>query len=356
MSATKNIIIIGGGISGLAAANRLADLGVEATLIEAGEYPQHKVCGEFYSPECVSILDEWEIPTPVSINETHFISENKILKYNFPNQARGVSRFECDYALMQRAQRKGIQFLTGTTVQKIKSNYTLTLSNGKTLNTEQLILATGRRSTLAESHWNHSTKTKTPFVGIKAHFEGLDLKHRLEMYSLPGAYLGMSQIEGHKTNVAMLAKTDCVQAAGGADKFVEQLLEQKQSKKLKERLKPGKRLFKKWLTCGVPKFGNRSVASWPSAYLIGDANGAITPVCGDGIGMGLTSGIMAADYALQKKSDSFQLDWERRYQKRLNWGALLQGIMLEPTFAQLLIKTAHTFPKITDLFFKKTRE
>ena len=107
------------------------------------------------------------------------------------------------------------------------------------------------------------------------------------MYSLPGAYLGLSPIENGKTNVAMLAQTEKIQSAGGIDSFLTWLLEQKEAKKLRDRLLNGKMHFKKWLSCGVPKFGKRKIPIWPNAYFIGDTSGAITPVCGDGLAMAL---------------------------------------------------------------------
>ncbi len=40
-SSMKKVVIVGGGVAGLSALNRLSDLGIEAILIEAGTYPSH---------------------------------------------------------------------------------------------------------------------------------------------------------------------------------------------------------------------------------------------------------------------------------------------------------------------------
>ena len=47
MSTPREIEIIGGGLAGLALGLGLRRAGVPATVFEAGDYPRHRVCGEF---------------------------------------------------------------------------------------------------------------------------------------------------------------------------------------------------------------------------------------------------------------------------------------------------------------------
>src|SRR5579859_2392549 len=107
-------IIIGGGLAGLSAANRLVDLGIKPLVIESGDYPSHKVCGEFYSPECIKYLNEWGIVPPVKINKIKFIAQSSTFDMNLDTPAGGISRALCDFLLMQRASKLGATILTHT--------------------------------------------------------------------------------------------------------------------------------------------------------------------------------------------------------------------------------------------------
>ena len=68
----KNVLIVGGGIAGLSALNRLVDLGISATLVESGTYPSHKICGEFFSSECLPILSSWDVEPIEKIEHISF--------------------------------------------------------------------------------------------------------------------------------------------------------------------------------------------------------------------------------------------------------------------------------------------
>src|SRR5690349_12812097 len=51
-----DILLIGGGLAGLAAALDLARRGHQVTVVERKQYPFHKVCGEYVSNEVLPYL------------------------------------------------------------------------------------------------------------------------------------------------------------------------------------------------------------------------------------------------------------------------------------------------------------
>src|SRR5262245_65586909 len=53
----KPITIIGGGVAGLSLGLGLRQRSIPVRVLEAGEYPRHRVCGEFLSGSGVETLD-----------------------------------------------------------------------------------------------------------------------------------------------------------------------------------------------------------------------------------------------------------------------------------------------------------
>ena len=57
----KDVIIVGGGLSGLFNALLLSRAGLEVTLIEKKRYPFHRVCGEYISNEVIPFLEKHDL-------------------------------------------------------------------------------------------------------------------------------------------------------------------------------------------------------------------------------------------------------------------------------------------------------
>src|ERR1017187_5908771 len=57
MSAAKTITIVGGGLAGLTLGIGLRQREVPVKIFEAGNYPRHRVCGEFISGNGQAVLD-----------------------------------------------------------------------------------------------------------------------------------------------------------------------------------------------------------------------------------------------------------------------------------------------------------
>ena len=124
-------VIVGGGIAGLCAAVRLTELGATPLVIEGGGYPSHKVCGEFFSPECIKILNHWDIH-PKAIHYAHFRTPSSSYKFCFPRPAGSLSHLECDPLLAQRVRRGGAIIKTHTKVEHLDpQSRELTLSTGE---------------------------------------------------------------------------------------------------------------------------------------------------------------------------------------------------------------------------------
>ena len=134
---THDIVIIGAGVAGSSLATVLAGHGWDVLLLERRQLPQHKVCGEFLSPEsqaslrAMSLYDTVVALGPRPITHARLIAPSGVrVRVELPGTAWGVSRLALDFALAQAAEHAGAQVrlgVTATAVQTSAAPYRITL-------------------------------------------------------------------------------------------------------------------------------------------------------------------------------------------------------------------------------------
>ncbi|HRD56140.1 MAG TPA: NAD(P)/FAD-dependent oxidoreductase, partial [Parachlamydiaceae bacterium] len=299
-------VIIGGGVAGLSAAIRLAELGQKPLIIESGNYPAHKICGEFLSPECMKQLNCWDIH-PVFIKKTTLHTANHHLIFPFLVNAGSLSHLTLDPALVKYALSLGCQFKTDSQVHLFeqkkdsKSPHLIHLSNSETIEAENVILAAGKFHT-------YSAAPIKCYMGFKSHFDNSDLKiDHLEMFSFPNAYLGVSPVEDNKANVACIAKISHMENIN-PQTFIQNLIAK--NPYLNALLPVKNNLFKEWMTASIPDFGFKQTPDWQDCYFIGDAAMTIPPASGNGLSLAIFGGCLAAEHAVEQKYLEFKKIWK----------------------------------------------
>lgn len=335
-----DFLIIGGGVAGLSAANRLAESGANVVLLEQGSYPAHKICGEFLSPEALPILERWGIPVSDSIDRIEILTPSKRWQMVFPEKTATATRILLDQALVNRAVQLGAQVMTGAQVENIllptddQPLYQVTLTNGEEWSTPNLLVSSGRLS--------GQMKPSFSYVGFKAHSSVNSFPHLLQMHLFHNAYVGIAPIGNGSVNIAGLIR--CTHDEAINPQAV-----------LKQFLKDKPFPDCDWMAAPVPEFGIRCTPNWPRAYFLGDAAGVIPPATGNGLSMGLTSGILAAECALENAPDAYSLYWKESYAKRIKNGMLLHRLFLSPIAASLTLAAAKYLPSIAYHLYRSTR-
>jgi flavin-dependent dehydrogenase len=352
-----DFLIVGGGVAALSVANRLIDLHETPVLIEAGSYPSHKVCGEFISPEALPYLEDWGIIPECNITNIKCFSDTSTLEFTFPKEAAGMSRYDLDKKLAQRVIQHGGTILTHTRVLELKPTlinsetlYQAKLSNGNTILAKNIFIGSGRFFKTEDN----DKKPLMPYFGFKAHFSGIDLSDSLHMYLFENGYLGMSHVTKDIVNVACLIKIN--NEIQDPLYEINRLLDSTQAEKIKEKLISGKMIFDEWLFTKAPAFEAKKNPVLKNVYFIGDAAGTIPPATGNGLGMAITSGYMAADYAINQDDTGFRKAWKKRYGSRIARGQVLHYVMMQPKLTKIsffICKRALILPK---MIFSATRE
>lgn len=353
-----DFIVIGGGIAGLSAANHLIDLGAKVILVEAGTYPSHKVCGEFLSPECLPILEKWKLPIAQKIHHIHFVSDQKSYTFDIPGVAGGMSRYHFDTLLADRIIEKGSTVITENKVTNLRlpenvdrKKYEVTLASGDILYSSNIVLGTGR----IPFQGIHTKPPKIRYIGIKAHFEGIETNGTLQMHSLPSAYVGVSNISPNVVNVACIAKVKCLDSFESPSHLMKHLLTLPESSSLRNTLSKGRMIFPDWMHTFAPTFTYSNPPKWESGFFVGDAAGSTNPATGDGLSMGLISGRILSEYAMNGDAMGYRKAWRKRFIPQIRWGRLLHEILLNPPLAKTAIGLSRTFPEFSQWFYRVTR-
>lgn len=341
-----DVAIIGAGISGACASIRLAKNGARVLLLEAGDFPRHKVCGEFLSPESKSIfarlavLETLKNAGAIPVNSARVVSRSgREVKLDLPQSALAISRFELDRILASAAQNAGAKVLCRTRVRAVRpemDGFEIFTARGNFQ--ARIILNAAGRNTNWLPREDGSTPPpasgQTKYVGLKTHFKSSNFPAGLvELHAWRGGYCGLVQVEGGVLNACLLTRYDILKGRA-PEEFWSDLLHHLPA--LRARLQ-GAQIQMPWLATGNVVFsGSTPVAG--KLWNCGDAAGFIHPLAGDGMAMAARSGELAGailsshlreDISEKQAREIYQLAWQREFASRLKWAARFQKCLID---------------------------
>lgn len=339
----RRFIIIGGGVAGLAVACRLVDHGIQPLILEGSSFPAHKVCGEFFSPECLPQLSQWGITFDQTIDKALFITKGTSLVLSFDRPAGSMSHLKFDAKLLAYALKKGAEFLPQErvlNVNPLNGGFQVITEKHGILPCSHLFIAAGRLPFFP-------SKNKAIYQGAKAYFTHLNLQSPLMMFSFKRCYAGISEVDTGVYNVAMLSSRKSLPS-----------LEQLASENLEfaRVFENGKMVFPTWMTASIPPFGIKRNPFFHNAFFIGDAQNTIPPASGAGLSLSIASGILSADYAIKDDALGFQKEWQKKHYIRLKAAKLLHQCLLRPFLFKTFCQTGNLFPNLDKKLFNLTRE
>jgi menaquinone-9 beta-reductase len=328
----------------------LRQRGIPVTLYESGDYPRHRVCGEFISGrgravlERLGLLPEFEKAGAATARTAMFISDaarSPVRELSSP--ALCLSRFKMDALLAGIFRQLGGQL-------HVASRWNADPCG------EGFVSATGRRLQPSEN--------EIRWFGVKAHVASdcsVNLEADLEMHRMPDGYVGINRINEGRVNVCGLFKA-------GAGKHrpeskVDWLLGRAGSP-LRERLKNA--VFEPESFCSVAaiQLKPRQAAAAGNECRIGDALTMTPPVTGNGMSMAFESAEIAVGPAAAYSDGQISWTEARRqianrcnaaFSRRLAWARLLQWMMVAPTVQAGLGKYLLRSGWLWEFMFARTR-
>jgi menaquinone-9 beta-reductase len=180
----RPVEIIGGGLAGLSLGLALNRAGVPVTIIEAGAYPRHRVCGEFITGLGQATIERLQLAPFLADARLHrevawFLREKPLRHQTLPQPAYALSRHALD-------QRLATAFTAAGGVLRTHTRADLTAAR------DGRVFASGRRP--ARPEW----------IGLKCHAVALPLVSGLELHLGDFAYIGLCAVEADRVNISGL--------------------------------------------------------------------------------------------------------------------------------------------------------
>jgi flavin-dependent dehydrogenase len=269
MSPLLPIEIVGGGPAGLSLGLALRREGVPVTVYESGDYPRHRVCGEFISGMDGRTVETLGLKGILSDAKPHnavtyYLRDHSLRPYPLPGTAWGISRHTLDARLAKAFVAAGGDLRTHTRVPEDETP-------------EGRVFAAGRKRT-------------GPFwVGLKVHVRNLRLSNDFEIHLGDRAYVGLSRVETGDINVCGIFAQRNV--AGRGVELIPGYLAAVGLGGLAERIRAADVQDDSFCVTAAPLGDRRVTAS--GRIWIGDACASIPPFTGNGLAMALQGAELA---------------------------------------------------------------
>lgn len=309
------ILILGGGVAGCAAAIALGRAGRDVTLIEREPTPRHKVCGEFLSGEALEDLHALGIDVAslgaVPIDTVRLAAARRAAEAPLPFPAASLTRKALDTALIATALAAGVQVQCGNSVQSLErttgKQWRATLDDGTTREAPTAFLATGKHDLRGYKRPDDPAR----WLAFKMYFrlapeQAAELKRASELMLYPGGYGGIQPVEDGIANLCCVVQRKYIAPLGYRwENFLAKM--QQDCPHLAMRLAGAEPLLAKPLAITHIPYGYIRRTSEDGLYCIGDQAAVIPSFTGDGISIALhTARCAAAAYFAGEPAPAFQ--------------------------------------------------
>jgi flavin-dependent dehydrogenase len=363
---SRDVVIIGGGLAGAAAATCIAQKGIDVLLLEKETQPHHKVCGEFLSYEAQHYLKKLGIDLPLlgaaSIDKMRLVRRDKSAGAPLGFQAMSLSRKCLDEAVLLRAQQAGAEIRYGVNVLppvKEKSHWHIDCHGHDPLSAKTIFLATGKHDVRG---WSQRQGTRNDYIGFKMHVDlaqeqQAELANHVEVTLFDGGYAGLEPIENGKANLCLVVGKARYAAMG---KTWESLLRHltQSTPIVAARLGGAVPCWEKPLSIfGVP-YGyvyQLSAHDPPGLFRLGDQMAVIPSLCGDGMAIALHSGLLAADCYMQTDSADYHTRLRQQLIGQISRATTVAQMLSSPVFQPWVLPLCRAMPKLVHSFIKQTR-
>jgi flavin-dependent dehydrogenase len=355
---TFDVIIVGGGLAGLTNAIHLSKFKQRVLLIEKNSYPKHKVCGEYISNEVLPYLNSLGIDpikegakkiSKVQVSTT----KGNLIKGVLPLGGFGMSRYFLDSLLLKKARFNGVQVLKDSVDSICFKNgvFTVQTKDSKSFQSKITIGAFGKRSILDLKMDREFIKKKSPYLAVKLHVKGDFPENLIALHNFKGGYCGVSKVENNSINLCYITEYNSFKKYKNITDFQKQVVFK--NKHLKKIFEESTSVFEKPLTISQISFETKKPVE-KHIIMCGDTAGMIHPLCGNGMGMAITSARLASVRILQFLNGEIKTreglekqyfkDWNNEFKTRLKTGHFIATLFRSQSVSQIAYSILKIIP------------
>ena len=367
-----DVVIVGGGLAGLALSIQLSRQGRKVIVLEKEQYPFHKVCGEYISLESWDFLlslglDLETMNLPIISKLQVSAVNGKLLEQKLPLGGFGVSRFLLDHSLVQIARSVGAIVKENTKVNDIlfdQSVFSID-GSGQTYTAKVVCGSFGKRSNI-DIRWKRefslAAKNKlNNYIGIKYHIKTDFPGDTIALHNFDNGYCGIVKIEEDKYNLCYLTTAINLQKSKGSVPLMEKTI-LAQNPHLEKIFAESKFLFDEPITISQISFDKKTLVE-NHVLMTGDAAGMITPLCGNGMSMALHASkivfhqinlYLEGRISRAEMEEQYSRQWNHEFSRRLKMGRLIQSLFGNKLLTNSFIGLVKPFPAVANFLIRKT--
>ncbi|MFD1787425.1 NAD(P)/FAD-dependent oxidoreductase [Sphingomonas floccifaciens] len=347
-------LILGGGPAGAAAAIALARHGIRATILERTREVGDALCGGFLSWRTLAAVERLGIAAdalnPATITRLRLCVGDRIAEAPLPAPARAVSRARLDQLLLDRAAALGVGIERGVAIRALDGR-TARLADGADLTGDAVLLATGKHDLRGTPR--DAPAAVDPILGLRVRLPAVPaIGDTIELHLFDRGYAGIAVQEDGAANVCMAVARSRLHEAGSAHDLLRSLAAE--SPLFADRLTTLDSAAPVDAVANVP-YGWRTATTHDDVYRLGDQAAVIPSLAGEGIGIALASGVMAADMiAAGGSADGYQRRFAARSARPLAAAGVVRALADRPLGIRLLLG-AVPLPGVSQLVARLTR-
>lgn len=379
----REVIVVGGGPAGSAAAIALVQKGYDVLMLDRRPFPRDKVCGDAVPAGALDLLYSLGMEEKIRAANFYYIDKIRLVspkgysmdavleEDHHKTRSAIVPRMQFDALLHQHAIDSGAEFHIAQVKEPIVEDGRVrgvrARLNGsiEEIRAPLVIGADGVTSVIARALRPQEHEDGHRAVALRAYVENIEeLAHEVEFYLydeiLPGYAWIFPTAEG-QANVGLGMRLDRFRSGGHSLKeMLDRFLEMPA---IRSRLRPGYAVHD--VATWQLNFGSqRSIQrAYDGAMLIGDAAGLINPLTGGGIFNAIMSAWLAAATAHQAfLKEDFGRQSLRIYEDfcdRQIWPTMRRSYLIQrildkvPAVVDWLIKRAHSDNEFARTFMTK---